>query len=213
MSHRVLLSSGLVAVAAALIWAAITYFTGFEIGYVAWLVGLMIGGAAVAVGGKGTTCGAVCAAFALASIFLGKVLAVEFSVRGEVAKHLEAQLTREGYDEAIKDAADFVQLQSPEDYPAFMVTHGFTEAKTPEAIPQEDLSGFKNDQVPRLRRLHEQKPDYETWRKQSLDEIAEVVGSDLSISKMVIADLGPIDLIFGILGIATAYRVPARRES
>lgn len=211
MSHRVLLASGLVAVAAAFFWAAITYFTGFEVGYVAWLVGLMIGGAAVAVGGKGTTCGAVCAAFALGSIFLGKVLAVEFSVRGEVAKHLEAQLTREGYDEAIKDAADFAELKSPEEYPAFMVTHGFTEAKTSETISQDDLTDFKTDQVPRLRRLHERKPDFETWRKQSLDEIAEVVGNDLPISKLVLSNLGPIDLLFGFLGVATAYRLPARR--
>ncbi len=213
MSPRVLFVSGLVAIAAALLWGAITYYTGYEIGYIAWLVGLIIGGAAVAVGGKGSACGVLCAALAVGSIFLGKVMAVQFSLRGQILQRLETGLTQDTYEEAARDAADFAELKSDGDFPAFMISHGFTESTTAQGIPAAELQAFKSDEAPRLREFHKAQPDYPTWRQQTLDHAADVIENRMPTARLVVQDLGPVDLLFGFLGIATAYRLPARRQT
>jgi hypothetical protein len=60
------------------IWAAIVYFTGFEIGIVAWGIGLLVGfGALVLSGGRaGAAGGVIAAVLALGAVLLGKVLVV-----------------------------------------------------------------------------------------------------------------------------------------
>src|SRR5688572_20567501 len=66
----------------AAVWAAIAYATNFEIGYIAWGIGVAAGfGAAVgAKGGTDVATGGIAALAAVAGIGLGKFGAVHFAV-------------------------------------------------------------------------------------------------------------------------------------
>jgi len=212
MSPRLMLAAGGAAILGALGWGAITYFTGYEVGYVAWGIGALVGGAAVAVGGRGSVCGISCGLMALAAIFLGKVLAVQFTISGELEKLVEEGLTRAQYNESVKDASDFAALASPDDHPRFMVDHDFTEAKEAKKVTPAELADFEGQTVPTLLWIHVEKPSYEDWRARQAAEFKDIFASKVSIASLVIQDLGAIDLIFALLGISTAYRLPARRE-
>ncbi len=76
----------------AVVWAAITIFTGYEIGWIAWLVGAGVGfGMAVGSRGEGGMAGGVAAAaIALISIAAGKYIAVRLEV-GKVTDRIVAE--------------------------------------------------------------------------------------------------------------------------
>jgi hypothetical protein len=79
---------------AAVVWTLIVYFTGYEIGWVAWGVGALIGFAVVKSAHEpNASLGPTAAALAAASLILAKVLIVEFAAPSAVTK--EALKNRE----------------------------------------------------------------------------------------------------------------------
>lgn len=211
MTPRQILVAASAAIVGALAWGALTYFTGYEVGYVAWGVGLLVGGTAVAFGGRGSLCGVVCAGLAVGAIFLGKVLAVQFSIDHELKNIATQALSREQYDESVQEAADFAALSSPGDYPKFMVEHGYVVDKPVNRVTTEEIHTFEQESIPNLRWLQTEKPSYEDWRARRNEHIDEFTAS-LPIASLVFENLGAIDLIFAFLGIGTAYKLPARKE-
>ncbi len=134
-------------VAGALVWGVIARFMEFEIGFVAWGVGIAVGFLSAAFGGKGLHNGALCALLALFAIFAGKILAVKWSA-------------------------------TPEEFLSFVAKEGKFA----------DLSDAER------RKVAEQAASEFTWND-------AVVGARES--------LGAIDLLFGFLGVATAFRLGA----
>jgi len=209
MNAKVLTGAVVGAVVGAVIWGAITALTGYEVGYVAWGIGLLVGGLARAAGGSGQTTGLACVVLALASIFAGKLLAVKLAapewIREAAAEELD--LTRDYYDVLMTDSEEFAKLQSEDDYPQFMVVSGYSEAENPDDVGTDEVDGFIRYQVPRLRRLYEDEPDYSTWRKQELDRVVEFSLKDFSLTEEVVSSLGLLDIVFAVLGLATAYKI------
>jgi hypothetical protein len=64
----------------ALVWGAISCFTGYEVGYVAWGIGALVGFLSAAVGGEGFTNGLFCAVITILALMGGKVMAVKLSL-------------------------------------------------------------------------------------------------------------------------------------
>jgi len=196
------LAGALVAgVVGALVWGGISVATNFEIGYIAWGIGLAVGGAARWSGGHGKTTAVMCAAVALVSIFAGKVLAVQWSAPGEIREALDS--TREYYDEMMSDADALVTLPSADDHPKFMIDHEYTEAEKPEDVSADELEYFRTETVPMLMELHEKKPTFEEWRDDQVDRIM----ADFDVVEAVVSNLGLFDAVFALLGIATAYKL------
>jgi hypothetical protein len=72
---------------AAVVWTLIVYFTGYEIGWVAWGVGALIGFAvAKSAHEPNASLGPTAAALAAGSLILAKVLIVEFAAPAAVAQ-------------------------------------------------------------------------------------------------------------------------------
>src|SRR5438094_255504 len=69
-------------------WGAVAYFTGYEIGWLAWGVGVLVGMAVrVAAGGEsGAGLGVLACMIALGSIAGGKYTAAYLSVQAEIKK-------------------------------------------------------------------------------------------------------------------------------
>lgn len=75
------LAGVLVGIPAAVVWAAIAYFTGYEIGWVAWGVGAIVGYAvAKSAHEPSASLGPTAAAIAVASLLLAKILILEFAL-------------------------------------------------------------------------------------------------------------------------------------
>ncbi len=195
------------AVLGAVGWAVIVAATGYEVGYVAWGVGLLVGYGAKLAGGNGKTIGVACAVLALVSIFTGKMLAVHYVFVSEVRPVVEEKVTRALYDEAVADAAGFADLASEDEYPAFMVAHAFTEAESPDSVPAEDLADFKEVWIDILREFQTEPPSYEEWREKRIQEVIESTLAEAPITQIVIENLGVLDVVFAVLGLATAFKV------
>lgn len=89
------LAGVLVGIPAAALWALIAYVTHYEIGWVAWGVGALIGLAvAKSAHEPSASLGATAAALAVGALILGKVLILEFALppilRNEILKDREA---------------------------------------------------------------------------------------------------------------------------
>jgi hypothetical protein len=88
------LAGVLFGVLAAVVWALVVYFTGYEIGWVAWGVGALVGYAVSRSAHEpDAALGPTAAALAVASLLLAKVLIIEFAapsaVTAEVLKNRE----------------------------------------------------------------------------------------------------------------------------
>ncbi len=207
MKVGVLLGGLIGAIVGAIAWAVITAVTGYEVGYVAWGIGLLVGLGAKLAGGCGKPAGVACAVLALASIFAGKMLAVQYVFEHELREAIEPEVTRDLYDEVVVDAADFSVVASEDEYPAFMVAHGYTEADDPERVPSEDLADFKENWVGTLREFQTDPLPYEEWREKHVETAIASALAESSIAEFVIEDLGLLDAVFALLGLATAYKI------
>ena len=54
-----------------------------------------------------------------------------------------------------------------------------------------------------LRELHDERPDYDTWKAAREDYLRE----SNSVIEQVTENLGPVDILFALLGLATAFKL------
>lgn len=191
---------GALAVAAvgALAYGYISSAADREIGYMAWGVGALIGGAAWKLGGRGVPMAISCAALALVSIFAGRCLSAHLG--------LQEYLTN-GYQIARVVAQDFAALaeHSDENLADFMVSYRYTEADSPLGVNEDELEGFRAEVVPEIEAFLSEAPDRDEWAADFLRK-----SEGLSVIEVVTEDLSPVDLIFGFLGITTAFGIVNR---
>jgi len=195
------------AIVGALVWAGIAIFTGFEIGWIAWAVGAAVGYGAHVLEGRGLGMGILCAVLAALAIFGGKLMVVNHFVHNEVMEIAELGLTEELYNELKTDAFDFASVQSEAEYPAYMVSHYYTEATTPEDVFQSEIDTFKEEEVPRLVAWGTNPPTYEAWREEISAEAQAFVTAEAPLMDIVFESLGILDIVFFGLGIFTAFQV------
>jgi hypothetical protein len=209
------------AIVGAFVWGGIAYLTNYEVGYVAWGIGALVGGLARFMGSRGQTAGIVCGVLALASIAGGKYLATKWTIRAGIDESISMALTEEAYREALTDARDFAALESRDQYAEFMVSHNFTAAQTAAEVGADELESFEQHSVPGLRWIHANRPSFEQWRARESERMRalmqEFLDDDQSILEIVKENLGPIDILFAFLGVATAFQLaragmPTARE-
>jgi len=192
------------AVLGALIWAGITYFTHYEVGWVAWGIGGLVGGGCVMLGGRGQNMAVLCAALALVSIFLGKLLATQFLIGSEIEKAIAHHLTHETYQETRQDWTDFAKLEDPitdDQLREFMATHSYTEGNTPAEVTADEIAYFRAQTIPFLRGMASSQPTIEQWR----DGAREEMRSMMPLMDFVKEDLSLFDFLWAFLGVSTAY--------
>ncbi|MFQ5844203.1 MAG: hypothetical protein ACE5JG_04365, partial [Planctomycetota bacterium] len=198
-----------------------------EIGWLAWGIGAGVGYAFRQGGGRGPAGALLCSALALVSIFGGKYGGAAWAladVRGQVPAP-----TRDGYDEFMEDARLAEGIRTEGEIRRFMVERGFADAgpaafidegseSSLSSIPDEEVVFFERRTLPWLHRLRTEKPTFEQWAAAGGPG---AVLDDLSLTEAVIDGLGAVDLVFIVLGAASAFalaagqvggRRPARRH-
>ncbi|MGE3173112.1 MAG: hypothetical protein AB7O97_10850 [Planctomycetota bacterium] len=197
------------ALLSALLWAVVMGVTGYEIGYLAWAIGGLVGGAAMAAGGRGTAIATACAALTVGAILLGKAAFVSHEL-GKVEDQLRAQLTPAAHEEVATDAALFADLAADDDaaLAAFLVERGYATGARPEDLTRQDLANFRRHTAPALRAFHANQWTLAQWQ-------AQVVGDalrEVSTSQIVRESMDGMDLLFALLGLSTAFGIVMRRS-
>lgn len=200
MNPMALVGASVGGVVGAIIWGALAYMTGFEIGYVAWGVGGLVGFGAVLLGGRGSFSTAVaCGAIALGSIVAGRALAIQLTI--------DAMVPREIYNVMMQQAQAFSHVKSKREIPMFMVTQGYTTTMDPGDIPREEVREFTEIQVPVLKQLHAEKPTFEEWKETPDAQARLALVAAVPMAEFLKESVGFIDIIFALLGMATAFKV------
>ena len=212
MNSMAFVGAAMSAVIGAFIWGGITYFTNYEVGWVAWGIGGLIGFASAMFGGEGFTNGALCAILALLSIFGGKMLAVKFFVEKQISSEFTEEVTMELYKDQIKSAEKFAKLTSKDQYPQFMLQYGFTESENLAGITQQETQDFQEFEIPELRAFSDNPPPYSEWEKPFESYASGILGPSF-LASSAMESLGLFDILFAFLGLITAFKIGSGMES
>ena len=208
---RVVLYGVVAGLLGAAVWAGIAYQFNYEIGWIAWLIGGVVGFAVGAAGGLGNAAGLFACVITVLAICGGKITVVYIETGQYLEEVLASKVTVETYNELQEDARLFAQVRSPAEYPRFMVERDYTEAGSPAEVTREEVASFESEDVPMLREFQTDAPSYEDWQAdhmETLPAVKSALRSQFSYWEMLKASLGLFDIVFFILAVTTAYRVP-----
>ena len=197
----------------AVIWAGISSVTGYEIGWIAWGVGGLVGlGCVWASKGQGNLLGSVAVVITILSILAGKYFAVEFSIRNEIGSEqgvLQSALAEIRDDEVtISYLADQIieERQAMGDviqWPAGVNPDEATrQSDYPPAIWSRALSTWEAMSP-------EEREEYRGQLAEQIQAGVQAFFSDVSASGFL-NSFGPMDLLFFGLAVATAFKIAAR---
>ena len=195
------------------IWAGISYFTGIEIGWVAWGVGGLVGlGCSWGSRGGGAVLGCMAVVITLLAIAGGKYAAVHLMIRNEVGSEqefLQSTLATLQDDEVV------VSYMADEIIEA-MEVQGQT-IEWPAGTDPNEASG-ESDYPPAV--WSQASTRWEQMSAQERDEYREQLAGQIRVgvraffsdvsSRGFLASFGAMDLLFFALAVVTAFRIAAR---
>ncbi len=215
MRVSAIIVSAIAAVIGALAWALISWKTGYEIGYVAWGIGIIVGLASASTGGRGTAMGVWCGALALAAIFCGKVLANEFSTDTQLREFAREQYNRQYYDTLVLDAQALDTLTDDQSFRQFIFDREYVDLSTVtqvEDVSQQDIAAFKEYSLPELREISNGSLSFEAWQQSSVDNFVSSVRGSISRIDSLKDSLSLFDLLWVFLGVSTAFKIGGPSE-
>ncbi len=201
-----LAGAGAGGVLGALLWGLIGGVLGVEIGWVAIGVGALVGWGAGLLGGRGDAAGWACAVIALFAILTGKGLGFRIALEKELAKR-DAGFDRPLYDQIQANAADWGEGVPERAVRTYMVTHGFTEKAHAAEVGEAEVKTFLADTAPFLKSWNRLPPRFEAWQEEARTGLRQDVYARFDFLSGVLATLGPLDILFAILGAGTALRL------
>lgn len=197
------------ALVGALAWGGIAAATGYEIGWIAWGIGALVGFGGHLGESEGQSAGVTCGALAVAAILIGKVFAVQFGAPGEIRKFAEASLNEAVYEEIMTDARDYAEVADGGDVAGYMVSHGYAEVDSADEVGFDEKYDFENGRGQELLRFAADEPGFEEWREAEIEMLtAQFLGS-YSFTERIKDSLSMFDILFILLGVSTAYKLGA----
>ncbi|HNM45836.1 MAG TPA: hypothetical protein PKH51_02365 [Candidatus Sumerlaeota bacterium] len=202
-------------------WAITIVLFHAEIGIIAILTGFNIGAAANRFGGRGMKIGFVCAGLAFAAIFFGRFFGVTWSNRGEAIEKFEVPMNNDlefaarTLDETANtlqrsmgggnsDALAYQKVTTHDELLEFMIVHGYTDARKPEDIPEEDITDFNENIAPALL-------DQLNAPKEEVQATYKAAGTGpLSVYWQ---HFGPYDFAYFVFGMGLAFYFGSRRDA
>lgn len=212
---KITIGAGIGALVGAVVWATLIAALKVEIGWLAWGVGLVTGLGAAIGGGRSGASGIIAATMAALAICLGKIIGVSFLMDADIKKFEQEFINVAAYMQERSTAQAFASL-SQSQYPMFMVQHEYTETQDPNAIPAEDKEDFEKNVVPRLRSFEQRFPTFEKWaedRKVAFKKFQGVVAEKYGYWPRLRDTLGVRDILFFLLGVATAFKIGTGRDA
>lgn len=194
----------------AVLWGVIAAFSGFEIGWIAWGIGALVG-AGVAWGTEGGKVpGVMAVVISVLAIFAGKFIALEMVVNKEVKSAGEKIATLSESDEGylISWLADaiIVKMQDegkPVNWPAGVSPE---DAQSEADYPPEIWARAKTAW---LAMSDEEKQEFKQDVQEQANENIRTMAAGFR-QEGFLASFGPMDILFFLLAIATAYKIGSK---
>ncbi|HMP83784.1 MAG TPA: hypothetical protein PKA41_13885 [Verrucomicrobiota bacterium] len=182
-------------------WFWLIKVTGYEIGFAAWGVGLLVGVGARVLAKQGSTMlGIVAGACALVAIVGGQYLAAKSAVDEELAKWAD-----EAYDERMKYAQTAAKAETNEDIRAFLAKDYEVAASE---ISDEQVRDFRENELPELKDLASGKTTKEEFNK----DFNEIKDSFVYKILLLKESVGLFTLLWLFLGVGSAYKIGSGGE-
>ena len=214
---KALAAAAVAALVGAWLWKFVAVTFEYELAFIAWGIGGLIGFVAASMGGRGLVTGVLCALLAAGSILGGKYMAVD-AFRTDLVEMLSngGELGLDGFDEELADVMDemkadarvFASLgQDESSLRKFMIDHDYSVAYAPQAVSEEELEVFREFEQPNLLWIAQNNPTYQEWMQHSMGII-----EDISVVDTIKTSFGIFDLLFLFLGVVTAFRLGSGGE-
>ena len=197
----------------ALIWAGIAYFTGYELGWIAWAVGGLVGfGVLVgSAGERSNTAGVVAVVVAVVALLGAKYMTVQMLL-GNDAEITDAFVSGLQEDELVISyladdvAAQFADEGRPVDWPAGVDP---SQATTRVEYPPDVWNAAQGrwDNMSHTER-EQFRADLTEMVSANVTEAMDAIRGELTQVGFM-GSFGPLDLIFFGLAVVTAYKVAA----
>lgn len=205
---------GVAAILGALIWAWISAGSGYEIGWIAWIIGAAVGFGVVMGGGKGPGWGVSAATLTVVAIIAGKLLSASWIIGSFVEDNLNQYATQEEYNLFLQECEEIkgLNLENDNAVKQFMVMNDYTENQDTNLITNEGLDAFKKEQVEFIKNFRTKFPTYDLWRNDAKKSMNASISQEYPFSERLKDSLGFMDIIFFLLAIATSFKVVAQSE-
>ena len=125
--------------------------------------------------------------------------------------HAMRAFDRDRYQDHLALALEFNKLPWPpsdDDLRHFLIDVGKTDQGSAQEVPTHEVVRFRRVESQMLHRLATERPDYEVWRA---DAVRDFAGAK-SWGERFLASLAPLDLVFMLLGVCTAFGLVAWRQ-
>ncbi len=200
------------AIIGGVLWSGVTYVTKLEIGWIAWILGGIVGLAVRVGGGRGTKAGVIAAVLAGLAICGGKIASVNLFISDAIEKEADDQLSELVYQLDMRAADNFARVTSEDQYPAFMVENHLTDAESPEQVTETELQWFADNKVEMFRKMKANQPTYQEWKEESIAVVKANVSKEYTMFDKLKGTLGLLDIVFFALGLGTAFKIAAGNE-
>ncbi|QQE12373.1 zinc ribbon domain-containing protein [Planctomycetota bacterium] len=198
-----LVVGGIIAVIGGSIWAGITIVTNYEIGYVAWGIGLLVGLAvATAAGTQSFAVGTYAAGLAALGLLIGKLMIFQWGATGELMQMYQ--------DNEVAQTVSVVQMMHEENEFSEPVMSALEESQNAEE------NGEELELPEKLEKKLEEELDakLDSMSKDELrqavkDYFVPAVLEDVSYSDRISNSFSPWDFLWFGLALFTAFRVGA----
>ncbi len=187
-----------------MIWFLIIKWTHYEIGWIAWGVGVLAGYGARVTGSQPTPAlGFITALCALAAIVGGQYLAT----RSIVTEILDKGIN-EAYTERLNYAREGVNAKSDDEIRAFLIRHGEADDDDKKAgrlqvVRPEQIKEFRDTEQTTLQEFIAGKPSREEFGR-NLRRIQETAGFRMLMFK---ESFGLMTLLWLFLGMGSAFKI------
>lgn len=195
-------------------WAGLSIFANFEVGYLAWGIGALVGIAAVRLGGRGKPMAVAAAVISLCSIFGGKFIAMQAIINEEISETTAEPEYFSYVDSMRKDSMALSRLGADptDDQLRQMLNDRQLMGAPPIEFTPQDIADFREYQVPEIEAFGASQPSQEEWSANKRAQIESYVQASGGITGFVREDLGPIDLLFLFLGLSTAFGLVSKAD-
>ena len=202
------------------IWAGIVYVTDYELGIVAWVIGILVGfSATLFTEERSVRLGLIAAAMAVIGILIGKVLIVKWAMAPELAKIFQsAEITPEDIQLALNDPEEMFYVacitlvingEFTQEY-ADQVSESYGE--NDPTLPTEQIAKGRVQVQSLLKgwtRAEKQAAvrDAYTWMTENAAALAEEIVSQIGLIESIKATLSFWDILWFLLAVSSAFKL------
>jgi hypothetical protein len=178
------------------LWYFLIKVTGYEIGWVAWGVGVIVGFAARLPSKQGSQAlGLICGGCALIAILGGQYFALLAIMDKEITK-----MAAKDYREEMQVAQTAVNAKSPDEIRQFLASQN---EKSPDQVSAADVKEFTETELPDYRAFVNGKPS----REEYIANMKKVMATLIPKSVLFKESFGMLTLLWIFLGVGTAWKI------